>query len=235
MRFVRRRGPIAGIALAASLAATLAVTLVAPSVARAQDKTAFADDDALARAGDARTIGPDSARVIVLEFFDYSCPVCQAFHATRRDSLVRAVGPDVRIAYVSYFITSHRRGFHAAAAAACAGFVGGQKAYTAMSDRLFLHSSEWSDALDPGPTFVRYAKEIGLDNAAYSDCRARDAAAPLILTDLEMATKFGISGTPTFIIIPRGATSADDALRISGNVSIAQLTDLISQARAKAK
>jgi protein-disulfide isomerase len=227
--------------VAAFLAAAVAGTFVIPRAAYAQGaqgaqtKTSDADIDPLSRAGDARAVGPDTAHVIVLEFFDFSCPVCQVFHATRHDSLLKAVGPDVRVAYVTYLITTHLRGFHAAEAAVCASVAGGQKAYAGMSDRLFLHSSEWAEAFDPGPAFIRYAREIGVDTAAFGDCRARDAAAPLILTDLEMANKFAITGTPTFIVIPRGATSADQALRISGNVPISELMKLVVEARAKAK
>jgi protein-disulfide isomerase len=228
---VRHRGLLSFALFVAATAATVG----APIRAQAQTKTSDADVDPLSRAGDARAVGPDTAHVIVIEFFDYSCPVCQAFHAARHDSLLKAVGPDVRVAYVTSLITTHLRAFHAAEAAVCASVAGGQKAYAGMSDRLFMHASEWSDAFDPGPTFARYAREIGIDTAAFSDCRARDAAAPLILTDLEMANKFAVTGTPTFIIIPRGATSADDALRASGNVPISQLTTLIAQARAKAK
>jgi protein-disulfide isomerase len=117
----------------------------------------------------------------------------------------------------------------------CAGAVGGKLGYTGMADRLYRHQAEWSEASDPGPTFMRYAKEGAIDTAAFADCRARDAVAPLILADLETAGKFAIEGTPTFIVIPRGATSAEEGLRASGNVAISELTALITQARAKAK
>jgi protein-disulfide isomerase len=219
----------------ARLTASVCLMAASAGAAEAQRKTAEDDLERLSRAGDARAVGPDTARVVVLEFLDFECPVCSAFHTQRGDSLRRSLAADVRVVYVNFPMAQHMRSFHGSEAATCAGAVGGKPGYTGMTDRLFRYQSEWSQSADPAPTFMRFAREAGLDTAAFADCRARDVASPLILADLETAGKFGIGGTPTFIVLPRGATSADDALRVGGNATIAQLTDLIAQARAKSK
>jgi len=225
MQYMRRR-----------VTAALFALLAFASSARAQrGATVDADTLPLARAGEARAIGPDTAKVIVLEFLDFECPTCRTFHMQRGDSLRRAIGPDVRIVYVTFLFSNHMRSWHSAEAGVCAGVAGGQKGYLAMADRLFEHADVWKEERDPGATFMRYAREAGIDTAAFADCRARDAAAPLILSDLEAAARLGVQGTPTFVVVPRGATSAEQSARTAGNVSIADLMKLIEQARARAK
>ena len=220
--------------LIASLAFALA-TPFADVEAQAGARKAQDDLPLLEKAGTARTIGTDTARVIVIEFIDYACPVCAAFHAQRSDSLKRLAGPDVQIVMLNFPLQNHLRSVHGSEAAMCAGVVGGRAGFTAVADRLYRRQAEWSEASDPAAAFTRYAKEAGLDTVAFSDCRSRDLPSPLILADLETATKFGIDGTPTFIIVPRGAGSAQDTFRTGGNATIASLLDLIGKAREKSK
>jgi protein-disulfide isomerase len=229
--------PVSGITAFLRLAAIVLAAMVAPIESMAQQAAARADADVdlLSRAGDARAVGADSARVIVIEFLDFACPTCQLFHVQRGDSLKRALGTDVRLVYVTLLHPNFLRSYHAAEAANCASVAGGRAAYTGMADRLFRNAAEWSEAGDPAPVFARYARELGVDAAVFEKCRAQDQTAPLIVSDMGTAATFGVEGTPTFVMIPRGAQSPDEALRVTGNVSIAQLTQLISQARDKAK
>ena len=233
MRFVRGRGAVAAAVALFAAASSLNAAMAQPVFAQA--RTAKDDIAQLSRAGEARAVGPDSARVTVIEFMDYACPVCATFHLQRADSIRRALAADVKIVYVNFPLAQHLRSFHGSEAALCAGLVGGYAAFTAMSDRLFRHQGEWSEASDPGTAFTRYAKEGSIDSVAFAGCRARDAVSPLILSDLETANKFEIDATPTFVFLPRGATSAADAPRVSGSITMAQFTALIAQARAKSK
>jgi protein-disulfide isomerase len=211
-----------------------ALLIACGTVAAAQGKQ-DADIERLSRAGEARTVGADTAPIMILEFVDFECPTCSAFHTQRGDSLRRSLAGDTRVVYVNYPLVNHMRSFHSAEAATCAGAVGGRDGFSRMADKLFRGQSAWSDADDADVIFARYAREAGLDTAAFADCRARDVVAPLLLSDLDMAAKLGIGGTPTFVVIPRGAQSANDGFRISGNVSIAEINGLVSQARAKIK
>jgi protein-disulfide isomerase len=194
-----------------------------------------ADVERLSRAGTARTVGNDSARVLVLEFLDFECPICAAFHVQRGDSLRAALGSDVRMVYVNFPLTQHMYSLHGAEAATCAGAIGGKTAFTKMADALYRQQKEWVQSDDPTPFFVRYAQQAGVDAAAFADCRVRDVMAPLILSDLETAGKFGIGGTPTFVVLAQGAKSANDAFSVAGNVPVSQIVDLINKARASIK
>ena len=201
----------------------------------AQAQKSDADLERLSRAGTARTVGPDSAKVMVLEFLDFECSVCAAFHVQRSDSLKKALGTDVRMVYVNFPLTQHMFSLHSAEAAACAGAVGGRDGFTKVADALYRQQKEWADAPNPGRVFNRMAQQAGLDTAAFADCTARDLVAPLILSDLETAGKFGIRGTPTFVVLAEGAKSADEAQAASGNIPMSQLIAMIAKARAAAK
>jgi protein-disulfide isomerase len=161
--------------------------------------------------------------------------VCAAFHVQRSDSLKQALGNDVRVVYVNFPLTQHMYSFHSAEAAACAGAVGGREGYTKISDALYRRQKEWADSPDPTAAFMSMARQAGLDTTSFADCRARDVVAPLLLSDLDTAGKFGISGTPTFIVLASGAKSASEAQSASGNVAMSQLIDMIAKARASAK
>lgn len=218
--------------------------LVAPAMAAqgaaargGQGPVRTADDDVelLERAGEARTVGPDSARILLIEFLDYQCSVCAAFHRERGDSLKRALTPDVRLVYANFPLSSHLRSLHSAEAAMCAAGVGGTAAYAAMADRLLRGQGEWGEAFDASSVFARYAREIGLNAAAFADCQARDVPAALILSDLNMAARFAIAGTPTFVVLRTDARSPDEALRIAGNAPLKDILDLVAKARAQTR
>jgi protein-disulfide isomerase len=194
-----------------------------------------ADLERLSRAGSARTVGPDSAKVMVLEFLDFECPVCASFHIQRSDSLKRALGADVRMVYVNFPLTQHMFSLHSAEAATCAGAVGGREGFAKVADALYRQQKEWVESANPGRVFMRMAQQAGLDTVAFADCTGRDLVAPLLLSDLETAAKFGIRGTPTFVVLAEGAKSAADAQAASGNVAMSQLIAMIAKARASAK
>jgi protein-disulfide isomerase len=194
-----------------------------------------ADLERLSRAGTARTVGPDSAKVMVLEFLDFECPVCAAFHVQRSDSLKKALGTDVRMVYVNFPLTQHMFSLHSAEAATCAGAVGGRDGFTKVADALYRQQKEWAESANPGRLFMRMAQQAGLDTVAFADCTGRDLVAPLLLSDIETAAKFGIRGTPTFIVLAEGAKSADEAQAASGNVAMSQLLAMIAKARSAAK
>ena len=209
----------------------LLAVFAAPSAAQ----TASGERDLLVKADAARGVGPDTSMVVLLEFFDFSCSACQQFHAQLGDSLKQAAGRDVRVVYMGYLIPRFLRSYHAAEAALCAGALGGHEAYAAMSDRLLRRASEWSDARETTPIFAKYAAEAKVDAAAFADCTARDLMAPVILSDMSVASTFEINSTPTFVVIPRGAAGPEDVQKLEGVSSMVQLREAIAAARAKAK
>ena len=198
--------------------------------------TIVADTLLVQRAMEARVFGPsgDAATVTVHEFLDYSCSTCQKFHAQRADSLKALVGPDVGLQFHSYIIPRLPRGYAAAEAAACAAGLGGTEVWLAYHDRLLSEPGEWRTATGVEP-FVSWAEEAGLPAAAFADCLERDVPAQLIFADVRLGSAFGVRGTPSFVLVPRGAESADEVVFFYGNEPMSRFHEAIEEVRSRAR
>ena len=111
----------------------------------------------------------------------------------------------------------------AAEASMCAG---AQGKFWEFHDRLFATQKEWEVMTAPATAFERYAKELGLDMAAYGQCIGDHLMAPMIHADQEKSQAAGARSTPTFIV---GSQS------FSGAQPIETFRAAIAQALADAK
>jgi protein-disulfide isomerase len=167
----------------------------------AQDTPPLATTPVIERALESRVKGNPAAEVVVFEIADFQCPYCARFAADLGKQLDRKYVRTGRVqwVFVNLPLHTHRLAWVASEAALCAGAAGGH--FWAMHDRLFAEQQRWGAMEDPGPFFTRVARELGVDQAEYAACVARDRVAPLILQDFGSAISAGIDGTPTFIIM----------------------------------
>jgi len=189
----------------------LVLSLSCPSMAAAQ-ADATADIPLLQRADSIRIFLSETAEVVVEEFIDFACSDCRQFHLQKADSL-RALVEDEDITFILriYPIPRLMRGYHAAEAAFCAGALAGRSAFLSMVDRLFTYQTSWKPQIDPTPFFEAYAEDIGVPLAEFSNCLERDAMAPLIVSDVRMASDYGAPGTPTFVFNKKDEFSGSEA------------------------
>ncbi len=153
-----------------------------------------------------RIKGDEDAPVTIIELSDFQCPFCREFFQTTYPALDSAYvrTGKVKLIYVNLPLPGHGRAWQAAEAAMCAG---AQGSFWPMHDRLFAAQEEWSGAPEAGSVFASYARELGLDPAAFGFCTAEDLVAPLILGDVIQAASSGAGATPTFIIDGRKVLS----------------------------
>lgn len=160
--------------------------------------------------------GSAGAPVIVTEFSDYQCPGC-AYYATVLSSQFEqeyiATGK-VKFVYHEYPLSGHVNGAPAAYAARCAGEQGAEK-YWAMHDYLFTNQRQWSAQSDPKAQFVAYARQIGLDTAAFEQCYTSNRFRDAINQAKAAGDALRIPGTPSFAVNGRlvdtaGANSVED-------------------------
>jgi protein-disulfide isomerase len=87
----------------------------------------------------------------------------------------------------------------AAEAAVCAGK---QDKYWEMHEQLFANQDEWTAAEGGDPTgqFKTYAKELGLDTAAFGQCLDAGEAANTVQGDLMAGQAAGVNATPYFFV-----------------------------------
>jgi protein-disulfide isomerase len=208
----------------------LAMGLLAVTAAGAgAQEVATADGELLNRADSVRVRLAESPTVILVEFVDFACSDCRAFHLERADSLKTLVeAEDLIYAFRVYPIPRLLRGYHGAEAAFCAGGVGGRPAFEAMTHLLFQRQGYWARAFDPEPLILAYARELGLP-AAFDDCVRRDAVSPLILADARQGAQLGVPGTPTYVVLRVGEDQPVDMFY--GNQPMERFREAIARAR----
>ncbi len=145
--------------------------------------------------------GNADAPVTVTEFSDYQCPGC-AYYATMLAAQFEqeyiATGK-VRFVYHEYPLDGHVNGVPAAIAARCAGEQGAGN-YWAMHDYLFTNQRQWSGQPNPQAQFVAYARQIGLDTAAFESCYTSNRFRDAINQAKAAGDRLRIPGTPSFAV-----------------------------------
>ena len=134
-------------------------------------------------------LGPADAPIVIVEFSDFNCPFCQRFHIDTFGGLIERYPDQIRFIYRDFPVVG---GFEAALASECAD---AQDAYWEYHNLLFTGGGE------PGKeTYLSYAAELGLDEAAFEACFDSQEFADEVESDARYAASLGITGTPTFFI-----------------------------------
>jgi protein-disulfide isomerase len=178
--------------------AKVVVHLKAPPVFRAQ-----------VTAEGAPSKGPATAAVTIVEFTDFHCPFCKRVQPTLAEVLSKY--PDkVKIVHKDYPIDQlHPAARKAHEAARCAT---DQGKFWAYHDKLY----ETAPKASPEQLKV-YAKEVGLDVAAFDQCFASGKYQAAVQKDIEEGARAGVTGTPAFFINGRvisGAQPLDQFVRL---------------------
>jgi protein-disulfide isomerase len=96
----------------------------------------------------------------VVEFGDYQCPSCAAYHPFVKEILNR-YPKQVRLEFHHFPLVSiHPNSLAASKAAEAAGEQGH---YWEMHDALFEYQNQWATAPDPKPVFAAIANRIGIN------------------------------------------------------------------------
>jgi protein-disulfide isomerase len=143
---------------------------------------------------EAQALGDRKAPVVLVEFSDYECPFCRKFAAETLPRLKSEYIDTGRVALVfrDQPLDVHPHAFAAATAGRCAAQQG--KLWS-MNERLLRDPMALSAA-----DLTRYAREIGLDAAAFDRCSQDPATAARIRRDLEEALALRVKGAPMFAI-----------------------------------
>jgi protein-disulfide isomerase len=138
------------------------------------------------------TRGPADAPIVLVEFSDFECPYCKRI-APSVEQLVQRYPTQVKLVYRDFPLEKvHQKSRGAAEAARCAGEQG---KYWEYHNLLF----EKSPALTPDD-LKGYAKQLGLDEAKFSECLAQRRFQAAVDADVKAAEAAGVSGTPAFFV-----------------------------------
>jgi protein-disulfide isomerase len=140
--------------------------------------------------------GPKNAKVTIVEYSDFECPYCVRGYNTIKE-VVKAYPNDVRVIYKHLPLDFHPKALPAA------------KYYEAIGRQSMDKAGKFHDAIfenqnglkTKGEDFLKEtAKKVGADMGKLEKDLKDESLLALISEDTEEAQKFGISGTPGFII-----------------------------------
>lgn len=141
------------------------------------------------------SIGTKGAPITLVEYSDFECPFCKRGYDTVNELLKKYEGK-------IYFVYKHLPlSFHPAAMPAAQYFeaikLQSDKKAFAFHDKIFDNQG----ALKNGEKFLnKIAKEVGADMEKLKKDIKGEVVANRIQADLKEAEKFGIQGTPGFVI-----------------------------------
>ncbi len=156
-------------------------------------------------------LGPDDAKVTVVEYASLTCGHCGRFH--------KSVFPKIKEKYIDtgkirFIIREFPLDNLAAAASMLARCAGEDKAYPLM-DTLFNKQQDWAYVQgNPVPALFELSKQAGFTKDRFDTClRDQDLLNKITNQRKRAAEVFGVNATPTFFI---------NGKRLSGGIGLKQ-------------
>ncbi len=141
--------------------------------------------------------GGATATVTLVEFADFQCPACAAYHPVL-EKLHETFGDRLKMAFRHYpLIQIHQNALIASQAAEAAG---AQGKFWEMHGILFERQNAWSSLDNPTDMFVSYAKELLLDTDQFRADLKNDTLKKVVLDDLLAGERARVNATPSFFL-----------------------------------
>ena len=166
------------------------------------------------------SLGSKTAGVVLIEYGDYQCPACAAYHNFTKQ-LVAEFGENITFVYRHFPLRRIHPNTDISAQAAEAA--GKQGKFWEMHDLLFKNQNAWAKSLSAERIFVEYAATLGLNTEQFKNDLDSDEIKDKINQDLASAEKANLPGTPSFFL---------NGQAIENPQSYDQFRILITQARA---
>lgn len=157
------------------------------------------------------TEGTASTGVTLVEYGDYQCPACTAYHPVIKQ-LMETYKDKISFQFVNYPLYQiHQNAMVAHRAAEAANMQG---KFWEMHDLLYTNHDTWATATNASTYFEGYASQLGLNADQFKKDSASSAVNDIINADLEKGRKAGVDSTPTFFLdgkkIDKNPQSLDD-------------------------
>ncbi len=139
--------------------------------------------------------GAANAKVAIIEFSDYQCPFCARFEKDAYPQILKDYVDTGKVKYVWRDLPLVDMHPHAQKAAEAGNCAGDQGKFWEMHDLMF----ENQQALAPAD-LTKHAATLQLNTGLFQTCLDSGRYAAEIKNDVAEAVKFGISGTPSFLV-----------------------------------
>lgn len=141
--------------------------------------------------------GPENASVTLIEYGDFQCPACGAYHPIV-NQIADEFKDSVRLVFRHFPLKQiHRNAEPAAHAAEAAGKQG---KFWEMYDVLYEKQSDWSETRNPTSLFKQYASDLGLNVDQFETDMNSKEVADIVNADYNSGLAAGINATPTFYL-----------------------------------
>jgi protein-disulfide isomerase len=145
------------------------------------------------------TLGPDTAKIKIIEFSDFQCPFCKRVGPTLQQ-VKKEYGDKVQIVWKHMPLSFHAK---APAAHKASWAAHKQGKFWEMHDKIFENQREMSDA-----KYVEWAGELGLDVEKFKTDAASPEAQAVLDEDVKTASSVQVTGTPAFFVNGRFLSGA---------------------------
>ena len=180
---LNKRHVIFGSAALASLALGAASSF-------AQDLTGLNDPPAFGE----MTMGPDTAKVTVIEYASATCPHCAAFYNDTFLTLKKEYIDTGKIKFVFREFPHQDAALAAFMLARCAP----KEKYFPLIDVFFTTQPEWTQ--NPLEGLNKIAQQAGFTKESFDACMKNETVAKEVLAVRSKAEGFGVTGIPTFFV-----------------------------------
>ena len=182
-----------------------------------EDKNKPLDQAVLAKltAGNVPSFGPKDAKVTIVEFSDFQCPYCSKA-ATAVSEVKKKYGDKVHFVFRQFPLSFHQNA-HISAQASLAAHAQGK--FWQFHDKMFENQQKLDRASLEG-----YAKELGLDMAAFKKALDDKTYAPVVDAELKLGEEVAVDGTPTMFLNGARVSNPSDAEAIGKEIDAALKT-----------
>jgi protein-disulfide isomerase len=182
---IDRRTLIRGAIALAGLTGLAAVGLAAVDVAKLNEPSPIGE----------MTMGPDNAKVTVIEYASASCPHCANFYKTTFQELKKQYIDTGKIRFVFREFPHNDAALAAFMIARCAP----KDKYFPLIDTYFQTQDSWLE--NPAEGLFKIAQLAGFTKASFDACLKNEEVAKGIIAVRDKAeSEFGVTGIPTFFI-----------------------------------
>jgi protein-disulfide isomerase len=141
--------------------------------------------------------GNSKAKVTLIEYADFQCPACAAYHLVV-DQLLSNYGNKIFYVYRMFPLTNAHQNALISAQAAYAAYK--QGAFFKYDDILYNKQNEWATLQDPKTALIDYAILLKLDPSKFKADMLSSEAQKYVQDSANEALSEGINQTPTFFI-----------------------------------
>lgn len=195
-RLLRRltRGPaLLGLVTVGAIAAFVALVVISSATTGGGQIERIQEISA-----EGRTRGSATAPITIIEFADFQCPACKRFAETMGNEIeeVYIATGQARLEFRNMAFLGPESVL-AAEAALCAN---DQDKFWEYHDKLFEGQRGENSGAFSSERLVRFAREVGLDEAKFITCMESERHNRMVLDETEAGKDAGVNSTPTFFV-----------------------------------